>query len=258
MDTNEKAINMSYLGRISNILLINGGFLANPGLFTGEMSLILFFFHFSRFTHNKIYSEYSSHLLEKIQKKINTNTSICYEQGLTGIGSAIEYLVQNGFIKADTDDILEDFDKRIFFTYNLPYLPINQIADIGYYSLWRLAGKSAKKEMIVSSIVPQIVNLLEERQTGNIMHFIVSFLKDISSKELNIIQDRSIISNLLMLNRLNLSSKPFLHLLERFPNNVLNLSFQNGLAGLGLFLISELDGDDTWLSLFPNYLIPQK
>jgi hypothetical protein len=43
-------------------------------------------------------------------------------QGLTGIGSTIEYLVQSGYLNANTDDMLEEFDKRIFFTYNLSNL----------------------------------------------------------------------------------------------------------------------------------------
>jgi len=33
--------------RISQILLINGGFMDNPGLFTGEMGLALFFFRYA-------------------------------------------------------------------------------------------------------------------------------------------------------------------------------------------------------------------
>ena len=34
-------------------------------------------------------------------------------------------------------------------------------------------------------------------------------------------------------------------------NDDLILGFQNGLAGLGITLLTELDGDDSWISLFP-------
>ena len=44
MIQNEQFI-YSYLQRISNILLINGGFLDKPGLFAGEIGIVLFFFH---------------------------------------------------------------------------------------------------------------------------------------------------------------------------------------------------------------------
>jgi len=45
----------TYLQRISNILIINGGFIDNPGLYTGEMGLILFFIRYGRFTQEVLY-----------------------------------------------------------------------------------------------------------------------------------------------------------------------------------------------------------
>ena len=58
MKQNEKLIK-SFLQRISNIVLINGGFLDNPGLYTGEMGLVLFFFCYARFQTNKLFENYS-------------------------------------------------------------------------------------------------------------------------------------------------------------------------------------------------------
>ena len=104
----------SYLQRISNILLINGGFSGNPGLYTGDMGLVLFFSCYARYTQNDLYSEYSHDLIGKMQKRINEKTPIDYSLGLTGIGSAFEYLVQNSFFNVETDDILKEFDEKIF------------------------------------------------------------------------------------------------------------------------------------------------
>jgi len=42
MKKNEQSI-LACLPRISNILLINGGFLSNLRLYSGEMGLVLFF-----------------------------------------------------------------------------------------------------------------------------------------------------------------------------------------------------------------------
>jgi hypothetical protein len=260
MDKNE--IN-TYLRRISNILLINGSYMKNLGLHTGEMGLVLFFYRYARLTQNEVFLAYSSYLLEKIQNKINQNTPVNYKQGLSGIGATIEYLAQNGFLETSTDDFLEDFDKRIFFTFNLPYLSIDKIADIGYYALWRLSGNSARKDIILKSVMPQIVNVMEEWQTSqNMLHPMVSFFKDmISAQNTNLLYDRSITSSRLQLCREKSSNNsdettPFAHLLELFSNNNdLDLGFQNGLTSLGLFLITELDGDDSWLSLFPNDII---
>ena len=91
MEQNEQQ-NKSYLQRIANILLMNGGFLGNPGLYTGEMGLVLFFLRYVRFTQNKLYKEYSAGLIEKIQDRIHQETPINYKQGLAGVGSAVECL----------------------------------------------------------------------------------------------------------------------------------------------------------------------
>ena len=41
--------------RIANILLMKGGFLDNPGLYTGEMGLVLFFARYARYTQNNLF-----------------------------------------------------------------------------------------------------------------------------------------------------------------------------------------------------------
>ena len=263
-----KKLTNAYLQRISNTLLINGGYLSNIGLSSGEMGLVLFFYRYARLIQNKIYSEYGLKLLGEIQKKIRQNTPVNYKQGLSGIGSTIEYLAQNGYLKVDTDVILEEFDKRIFFTFNLPYLQLDKVADIGYYALWRLSGNSTKKDAILKSVMPHIVNVMDKWQKNqNAINPMVSFFRDIlMKKNLNFLHNQSIMSDWLKLCRKDNSDnsgddKPFSRLLENFSGNNsttnkdLDLGIQNGLAGLGLFLISEFDCDNSWLSLFPNDII---
>ena len=70
MSKNKKQ-NKSYLLRISNILMLNGGLLNNPGLYSGEMGLVLFFFRYARNTQNALYDEYGFDLIEKIQNSIH-------------------------------------------------------------------------------------------------------------------------------------------------------------------------------------------
>ena len=116
-----------YLQQIADTLMINGGFLSNTGLYTGEMGLALFFFHYANYSENEAYWDYAFRLLGKVQGRIYEETPIDYKQGITGIGSAFEYLVQEGYIKANTDVILEAFDDRIFNIDNLPHLTFEDI-----------------------------------------------------------------------------------------------------------------------------------
>ena len=225
MNFNEQQIK-SNLQRITDTLLINGGFLDNSGLYTGEMGLVLFFFHYARFTQNELFSDYGFELIEKVQNRIHEGTLINYQDGLTGIGSTIEYLVQNGFIEADTDDILEDFDKRIFFTCNLSRLPIEEIKDVGYYAAWRISGNSKHKDMIRQDV-----------------------------------QQYTDIPNLRLKKHTCLVEKSFSHCLELIDQNKFwnkDFGFQNGLASWGMFLLTELNGDNSWISLLANDFIPLK
>ena len=80
MKSNVPAI-QSIIQQISDLLLIKGGFLDDPGLYTGEMGLVLFFTRYARYTQNNLYLEYAYNLIKKTQKKIHRNTPINYKYG---------------------------------------------------------------------------------------------------------------------------------------------------------------------------------
>ena len=52
--------------RIANVLLLNASFLDNPGLLNGKMGIAIFFYHYSRFTKNKIYENFAGVLVDEI------------------------------------------------------------------------------------------------------------------------------------------------------------------------------------------------
>jgi len=269
MNTNEKITN-SYLQRISNILLINGSFLDSLGLYSGETGLALFFFRYARFTHKDLYSDYSFDLIEKTQKGLHQETPINYKQGLTGIGSAIEYLVQNGYFEVDTDYILEDLDKRIFTIDSLPYLQIDDLLGICYYALWRITGNSVRKDYILKTVLPQIVRFMESKcQNNQFSYPTVDVFKEIIEIENRMmLKDFRAIPMSLQACRskypYGLEENTYNRFLERMSNNDfiiernIDLGLQNGLAGFGMALMTQLDGDDSWISLLPDDLIQQK
>ena len=249
MKLNKHQIDAS-LQRISNILQINGGFLNNPGLYTGEMGLALFFSVYSRFTLDELYLEYSQLLIENLQENLHRETPIDYRQGLTGIGATFEYLVQKGYFDADTDVILEDFDERIFTFDKLPFLSFDELSGIAHYAYWRLSGNSRKKETISKTILPRVVYFMEVKsENAEVEHPLVSFFKGIISKDtLQHYSDN---------HPFQLESEPYRRLMERFikadysDKNAFHFGVQDGLTGLGLCLIAEIDSDDSWKALFP-------
>lgn len=108
--------------RITNTLLLNASFIDNLGLMHGKMGIAIYFFHLARETKSSIYEDYAGELIDEIYEEISIHTPCDFGNGLAGIGWGIEYLVQNGFIDADTDEVLEEFDKRIIheITYHTP------------------------------------------------------------------------------------------------------------------------------------------
>ena len=127
------------LQRIANVLLLNAGFIDNPGLLNGKMGIAIFFYNYSRFTKNKIYEDFAGELVDEIYEEINISTPVNFENGLTGIGWGIEYLVKNGFVQADTDEALEEIDNVIYkHRINSPVL-INTGDDLFGYGLYHIA-----------------------------------------------------------------------------------------------------------------------
>lgn len=99
--------------RMVEHLILNSSFTSDLGLFHGKMGTVIFFAHYARWTGNALYEDFADELLGEIYEDIHTDTPINLESGLCGIGWGIEYLVQNGFMEGDTDEILEDIDRRI-------------------------------------------------------------------------------------------------------------------------------------------------
>ena len=132
------------LQRIANVLLLNASFIDNPGLLNGKMGIAIFFYNYSRYSKNKIYEDYAGELVDEIYEEINTSTPVNFENGLTGIGWGIEYLVKNGFVQADTDEALEEVDNIVYR--NSLYRPFllesgKDLFGYGLYFLARLTGK---------------------------------------------------------------------------------------------------------------------
>lgn len=99
--------------RITNSLLLNASFIENIGLMHGKTGIAIYFFHLARETGNQIYEDYAGELIDEIYEEVHTKTPCDFENGLAGIGWGIEYLAQNRFIDADTNEVLEDFDRQI-------------------------------------------------------------------------------------------------------------------------------------------------
>jgi hypothetical protein len=123
--------------------LLNASFVDNPGLLNGKMGIAIFFYKYGGYSGNKVFTDYAGELIDEIYEEINNNTTVDFTNGLTGIGWGIEYLVENKFVDADTDDALEDIDKAVYRSiYDSSVLLDNgnDLFGYGFYFISRLRG----------------------------------------------------------------------------------------------------------------------
>lgn len=101
------------LQNIAHHLILNCCTVTDIGLLDGKLGIVLFLFHYSRYSKNDVYSLFAEQILDDVLSSINGRTSTNFCDGLSGIGWAIEYLYKNNFLEGDINDSLEVIDKKM-------------------------------------------------------------------------------------------------------------------------------------------------
>lgn len=131
---------------IAKIIQQNGLSSSNHGLMHGNIGMCIFFYHLARSTNNPDYENIADDLLDKAFENMSTSASEDFENGLAGIGWAIEYLIQNNFVEGITDEILEETDNKVFMALNenncLSFELTNGLTGYLFYLIYRLKNKN--------------------------------------------------------------------------------------------------------------------
>lgn len=101
------------LDRLTHHLILNYHFAPNAGLLNGKMGGVVFFGQYAKHTGKAYFREYAEELLDEVFDMVHENIPINFVDGLCGIGWGVEYLIQNALMEGDSDDVLEDIDKKI-------------------------------------------------------------------------------------------------------------------------------------------------
>lgn len=104
-------------------LMLRASFVQNLGLLNGKMGIVLFFYHYARYTKCKLYEQFAGELIDEIYEDMSKNVPIGFAHGLAGIAWGIAYLLKHQFVTAD-EDVLQDMDERIVQT------DINRMEDL--------------------------------------------------------------------------------------------------------------------------------
>lgn len=99
--------------RITNALMLHSTSITDIGLLHGKIGIAIYFHHLARQSGKSVFSEFANELIDQVTESLSNETPFDFESGITGIGWAVEYLIKNGFVEADADDILEEFDSKV-------------------------------------------------------------------------------------------------------------------------------------------------
>ena len=206
---------LQQLDELATILAVSSHSCKFIGLSYGMIGIAVFFFHYARYKDNMLFANYALKLIEKAQENIHNDSPLNYAEGLTGIGTGIEYIAQQGFLDIDTDDILYDFDKKIaeMTPKHKLYLSFQVLVDMKRYFSVRLENPKTKSTVFLYKSINEISAIMELHERVG-----VTFEERPNSNKLS-------------------------------QDNPDNLGIE-GLAGKGLALLEKLNPKhDTWLSL---------
>lgn len=219
------------------VILMEETKITDLGLFDGYMGMVIFLFHYSRFANNdKRYSTKAEVCLENLLSNIKPDIHYGLSSGLCGIGWGIEYLCLKGFIEGETNEILEEFDKKIMEINPKRIVNLNRDFGLGGIVLYILARlytiEKDKKENpfdreYLKCMYNKIRNVIETRNTAcDSINIFMNFMNYYERKEKIVAPE--IYDVCCMANPLNT------------PLQDLSVGLR-GIAGIGLKLIFEED-----------------
>jgi len=210
----EETLILQQLEDLATLLTAAGHSCNFSGISYGKMGIVIFLFHYSRQTQNISFENTAEELINEIQTAIHIDFPISYTDGLTGIGTGIEYLAQHNFLAINTDEFLDDFDTTFAGQIHNRklYLSYQDLTDMKRFFEARLENPQTKKREFLNQTMADILTLLELHDRVSVT-FEEAYVWKLS------------------------------------PDDTANLGLE-GQAGKGLTLLSKLDSQhNSWLKL---------
>jgi hypothetical protein len=158
------------LSLIARYLMLYGSFISNIGLLNGKTGIVVFFYHYARYTGKKQYDDFAGELIDEIYKEIHRDAPCNFRDGLCGIAWGIEYLIRNQFVKADPDKILTDLDKQIKerdVRQTTDYTLETGLKGIACYVISRQANRNVENSLITPEYIEDLIAALEKENGEN-------------------------------------------------------------------------------------------
>jgi hypothetical protein len=148
----DKIINASIAPREKDLLLLldkAAKTSEGPGLFNGLTGISMCYFILSRITGQQHHRKTALRYLGQVQQSIPAINDLGFAEGLAGIGWAVEWLVQQDYVKANTDTVLADLDDTIYtaviFSSDVSLSLEDGVIGKALYFLYRMQNRGENK-----------------------------------------------------------------------------------------------------------------
>jgi len=254
--------------------LMQPAIVSDSGLMYGKTGIAVFFFHYAHYTGDKSLRTYAIELINGCIREQKQQYNVGYANGWAGIGTAVEYLVQNDLVRSDTNKLCKRFDKGIFHeVVNGDRTDVSLfvgLSGLGRYVLYRIAGHGASDEQITwltnKMLLIHIIDTIERKipdLKGSEQDDVCDFLYSMHQTAIYPVKTE----RLLKLFSSNQDDRMNQHKKNReaqYDNKYRKLQsgiqqkeqlnivpgLYDGLAGIGLYLLSQLDKHhEIWMQL---------
>lgn len=122
--------------KIADYIIQNAYTVNSPGLYNGKAGLSLSLFVASKYLQNEEMEEQAFHLIQ--EALVIKNQDFTFENGLSGIGYALLYLIEEKYLNADFDELFEEQHEKIINNFSNiekdPFRLLNSLQTIYYLS----------------------------------------------------------------------------------------------------------------------------
>ena len=136
------------------------------GLFHGKMGLAIYFYHLSKIESKPEHQALADRLLDQILlHDLSKNHSIDMEDGLTGVGLGITYLIKSGFVDGNINELLDVIDneiyRRIVFQQDSPNFSPTLLLHLTGYLYVRLKEQTdTNQRTLYQDLIIKVLNML--------------------------------------------------------------------------------------------------
>ncbi|MDD3038226.1 hypothetical protein [Bacteroides sp.] len=226
---------------IANVITLNLQEIKKIELIGGKMGAVLFYYELYKNTGIKTYSDIADNLLGEVLDNIGKIKNNSIDQGLSGVGWGINYLIRNAFVEVDKDT-LTDLEYHIFCSESINF-------DTGFSTLSSalyLISKPREKDML-DDYNHKISSLL------NTCNYYCLSIYDEKKKPLDLIN--SMLYFLIELKKQNMHTEEVSRLIWRILSYLMSYNIDDDLFGDSAILINLLEQMDDSIPFKKEVLI---